>query len=210
MALEATHIRLALDLKENVFNLGAYVSGTIYPDSRYVTKIDRNLTHPQDYMGLIRGDDDFKKGWAIHLLCDNVQAEITREQLPEIFLLEDGQGSEMWIHRTALKILQDIDDAKRYAIEEYLPLLDHIEAPNEEDPVLVLEYNRIFQKMYLDPYKVTVETHCLMWKRLGISDDLIGKVKEQAQKYMADERVMWFLGGAYDLMLERSLIALKK
>lgn len=47
MSLGATHIRFALDLRDRyqVQDIEKYLSGTIYSDSRYVTKIDRNLTH---------------------------------------------------------------------------------------------------------------------------------------------------------------------
>lgn len=52
MALEASHIRFALDLKDkySIQDVQKLVSGTVYPDSRYATKIDRQLTHPQDFM----------------------------------------------------------------------------------------------------------------------------------------------------------------
>jgi hypothetical protein len=48
MALEATHIRFALDLKDTygVNDVHAFVSGAVYPDSRYVMGIDRIATHP--------------------------------------------------------------------------------------------------------------------------------------------------------------------
>ena len=38
MALEATHIRFAYDLKEKykITDLEKYISGLIYPDSRYI------------------------------------------------------------------------------------------------------------------------------------------------------------------------------
>ena len=68
MALEATHIRFALDLKDKyqVKDLEKYISGTIYPDSRYVSEIGRELTHPKDYLDWdIFAVDDFKKGFEI-------------------------------------------------------------------------------------------------------------------------------------------------
>lgn len=42
MALEGTHIRFALDVgdKYNIKDLGKYISGTLYPDSRYITGIN--------------------------------------------------------------------------------------------------------------------------------------------------------------------------
>ena len=50
MGLEATHIRFALDLKEDLDakDLNKYLSGAIYPDSRHVTKLERKVTHNFD------------------------------------------------------------------------------------------------------------------------------------------------------------------
>lgn len=160
MALEATHIRFALDLKDKfqVKDLAKYISGTIYPDSRYVSEIDRELTHPKDYMDWdIFKVDDFKKGWLVHLLCDRIQSLITKDKFPEIFIGEFlGSGSERWINHTALKILQDLNDVKKYDITKYLPCLDYVNNPNGENIAKVKQYNQIFQQMYQDPGKVTI------------------------------------------------------
>ncbi len=61
MSLEATHIRFALDLKDKyrVQAIEKYISGTTYPDSRYVTKIDRGLTHNDDILTPGFAKDDF-------------------------------------------------------------------------------------------------------------------------------------------------------
>ena len=207
MALEATHIRFALDLKDKnkVSDIKKYLSGTVYPDSRYVSEIDRHLTHPEDFMdeGFIK-NDDFRKGWAVHLLCDKIQVQITRDKLPEIFELETGQGSPRWIHHTALKILQDIDDVQKFDIKKYLPDLDYVEAPNGEDPKIVLRYNQIFQNMYKDPAKTNIDSCYEMWKLFGIGDELATKVKLQAEAYSKDKRIMDFIGQIYNLMLGRA------
>lgn len=207
MALEASHIRFALDLaeKNQVKDVKKYVSGTIYPDSRYVTEIDRHLTHPADFMNeAFIKNDDFRKGWAMHLLCDNIQYEVSKEKLPEIFELPEGQGGERWIHHTALKILQDIKDVQKYDIKKYLPFLDYVETPNGEDSGIVLKYNQIFQNMYTDPGKVTIDSCYEMWKLFGIGDELALKVKLQAEAYSKDKKVMDFIDQVYELMLERA------
>ena len=47
MALAATHIRLAIDMagRYPIKRFSEFISGTIYPDSRWLTGIDRDLTH---------------------------------------------------------------------------------------------------------------------------------------------------------------------
>lgn len=108
MALEGTHMRFALDIRDKlgVGDIDAYVSGSVYPDSRYITGIDRFATHPLDY----RTDPmfqktDFNKGWFAHLLCDDIQQSVVYTVLPHI---TEGDKNETWIQRTAIKILQDI------------------------------------------------------------------------------------------------------
>jgi hypothetical protein len=187
MALEASHIRFALDVKDKyqVKNINKYVSGAIYPDSRYVTKIERHLTHPDDFLTWdILKLDDFKKGLHTHLLYDKSQWKVTMEKFPEIFTLGDAShGNERWIKHTALKILQDLDDVKKFNILEFLPCLDYTENLNDEDMNKLKEYNNIFQKMYSNPKEVNIDSSYKMWGEFGIGDELANKVKAAAEDY---------------------------
>lgn len=161
MALEATHMRFALDLAEKyrVKDIERYISGSIYPDSRYATKVDRAATHPKDFMDWdVTELDDFKKGWMVHLLADEVQAETMRNLLPKVCEGTREHGGERWIRRTAIKILQDVDDAKKFDIKKYLPYLDHVEMPNGENTETMRKYSTIFQDMYTDSEGVTINT----------------------------------------------------
>lgn len=206
MALEATHIRFALDLKDKyrIKDLKRYIVGTVYPDSRYITQIDRLLTHPVDYPDWQwETADDFKKGWLVHLLADQLQRQITKEKLPQIFEGETGQGSKVWIQHTAIKILQDLDDVKRFDIEQYLPYLEFTENPNGEDFDKVNKYNQIFIKMYAKPSQVNINSLYEMWKKFGISDDLANKIKNQAEQYSEDKSVMVAVREIYCGMLSR-------
>jgi len=206
MALEATHIRFALDLKDKykVSDIKKYVSGTVYPDSRYVTGIDRSLTHPEDFFNqdMIKLDD-FKKGWFVHLLCDKVQYEVTQEKFPELLKLESGQGSAKWIYHTAIKNLLDINQAQEFDIKGCLSYLDYIESPNGEDREKLLEYNRIFQKMYADPAALSIEACYKMWKLFGIGDELADKVKSKTEEFQKDKNAMELISQIYPEMLLR-------
>ncbi len=209
MALEASHIRFALDIKDKlkVRDLKKYIPGIIYPDSRYVTKIDRELTHPQDlldneYLNL----DDFNKGCYAHLLYDNILRNYTKETLSEMFLdIESFKdpGQELWIRMTALKILQDIDDVKKYNINAYLPYLDYIENLNGENIEELLKFNKYFQTMYAVPQQVSVESYFEMWKFLGIGDALLDKVRVQVEKYQNNESIKDFINTVYEQTLKR-------
>lgn len=206
MALEATHIRFALDLKNKyqAKDIKRYIVGTIYPDSRYVSGVDRFLTHPIDFMDWRQKDlDDFKKGWFVHLLADKLQRQVAEEKLPQVFEGEDGQGSEVWIKYTAIKILQDIDDVRKFDIKKYLPYLAFTENPNGEDFDLVNKYNKIFIKMYAEPDEVDIDSCYEMWREFGIGDDLAAKVKKQSEEYSKDERIMNIIREIYSQMIIR-------
>ena len=201
MALEGTHIRFALDFKEkmSVQNLKHYVSGSIYPDSRYVTGIDRLATHPAEYKtDPMFHTSDFHKGWFMHLLCDELQGTAIRETLPDAYA---GEGKESWIKRTAIKILQDIDDAKQFELAAYLPALAYIENPNGEDIEKLRTYNAIFRKMYVDPGNVTIDIACdVMWSNFSIGEDLVELVRAQSKKYEADTDKMTHILRLYERM----------
>jgi hypothetical protein len=73
MAFAVTHIRYAVDTSrdQNIKDWDAYISGALYPDSRYVTGVDRRLTHRLENMPPRKKWDDFHRGWAAHIICDN-------------------------------------------------------------------------------------------------------------------------------------------
>ncbi|MBI5621839.1 hypothetical protein HY933_03185 [Candidatus Falkowbacteria bacterium] len=111
MALACTHIRFALDLQEQlaITDLPQYLSGTIYPDSRFVSRIARDLTHGQKFLQPDWWrDDDFKTGWMVHLLADKGQLNAMEQLFPSILTLDRSQGSDWWVLITAKKIIQDI------------------------------------------------------------------------------------------------------
>jgi hypothetical protein len=169
MALEASHIRFALDIKDRlgVQDIDAYVSGSIYPDSQYITGAGKLATHPKEYQNdRIFFSSDFRKGWFAHLLCDTAQQQCMKEMLPKTF---NGTDQESWEKRTAIRILQDIDDAKRFDLAKYLLCLRYIETPNGEDPEKMHEYNDIFPDMYADLSRLDTAAESRMWERFGIS-----------------------------------------
>lgn len=208
MALEASHIRFALDIKDKleVKDIKKYVSGVVYPDSRYVTKINRELTHPQELLDNHYSHlDDFNKGCYAHLFYDKLLLDYTKETLSKMFLdVESFQdpGQELWIRLTSLKILQDIDDVKKYDITAYIPYLDYVENLNGEDIDKLLEYNKYFQNMYSVPQQISVENYYDMWKFLGIGSDLAGKVKTQTEVFQKNSRIQEFIKTVYEKTLK--------
>jgi len=206
MALEATHLRFALDLKDKyqIKDIKKYISGVVYPDSRYITGIDRSLTHPIDYLDW-HWDmaDDFKKGWFVHLLTDQIQSQVTREKLPQVFKGSYGQGSDVWINHSAIKILLDLDDVKKFKIKQFLPYLNYLENPNGEDLKMLKKYNQIFIKMYARPEKINADISCKMWRDLGVDSDLVEKIRVKVAEYSKDVTIMKAIGEIYQDMLKK-------
>ncbi len=201
MALEGTHIRFALDVKDKyqVSDLGKYLSGAIYPDSRYVSVIDRELTHPADYSTWdVLKIDDFKKGWFVHLFYDEMQYQWMSRFMPE--LGEGPQGSPAWVRRTAVKNLQDIDDVLKFDIKAYLPLLDHVENPNGENIEGLRKYNRAVQDLYSKP--VNNDDLILFWETLGQSGELEDQIKHAAEEYMQNQDMMGRIRKIYEETLK--------
>jgi hypothetical protein len=210
MALEGTHIKFAVDLKDrfSISDIHKYISGTIYPDSRYITKIERTRTHQKDFIDtFLKGDDDFKKGWAVHLICDRSQKHCFKEFFPEFYSTEESkQGNDVWISETAVKVLQDVDVVKQFSIMEYVPCLDYIETPNSEDEVLMRKYNTIFQVAYTGKTKDSLEARYETWRGLGIDDVLMYKIQKRVEEFRADESMMKRITSLYDSMLAASFI----
>lgn len=152
MALYGTHIRFALDVRDDfdVKEIEKYIPGTVYPDSRYFSKIKRELTHDSRYEHKdFYQNDDFKKGWAAHLIYDHAQFQIMDEVFFELLAGETiVYGNTAWVTRTALKILQDMEDIQHFDLISCLPYLTYLETPNGESGDIIRKYNDFIIDLY--------------------------------------------------------------
>lgn len=194
MSLEATHIRFALDLqnKYQIKDIRPYISGAIYPDSRYVTKIDRELTHDNKFLLPEFAADDFRKGWQTHQICDLVYNSARRKLFPELFPVNFGDlyNEEEWIVSTALKIIQDADDMQLGSIPKYLDCLDYVNNPNSEDISGVKKYNKIMVDLYKNKRNITVSESIDMWLALGVSAELCEQVRIKTESFLKDPKII--------------------
>ncbi|HLD81917.1 MAG TPA: hypothetical protein VJA22_01770, partial [Patescibacteria group bacterium] len=192
MALEATHIRFAVDLKDllKISNMDHYISGTVYPDSRYVTGVDRRLTHQETLIDPYLVGNDFEKGWAVHLICDDIQWMLLKESFPEVEATDTGIGTyvpegdagttqrfDPWCYRTAVKIIQDVLDCKEFDVERYLTHLNYVDNPRSEDIVLVARYNRILSSLYSGPERFLITSRFMFWNDLALTGELLPQVQ---------------------------------
>lgn len=192
MALTATHLRFALEVKDglNVQNLEQYFSGTMYPDSRYFTGVAREVTHDESlFVGDLRVLDDFRKGWAMHLVCDRSQGEAMNLLFPEE-ISSMMSGEESWILRTAFKVLQDIDDAKQFDANHFVRMMTWYQSPRGDETSEQLErYYGLYRDLYASS-EVTIESEMAVWERAGMDKVLIEKVKEKANELKNDPSAM--------------------
>jgi hypothetical protein len=209
MALEATHIRYALDTKNRfgVVDVNKHVSGSVYPDSRYPTGIDRTLTHDDSQMKKdFWCDDDFRKGWAAHLLYDKIQHSVHTDWFKDILKKPDAEitGEEDWIIRSALKMLQDIEDVKQFNIKQHLSALQHVENPNDEDVVVVHQYNQMLFNLYNKTGEVSIEDLEQMWICLTVSTENAAKMRQKAYEIQGDPELTQLVKNIYDETVKRT------
>ncbi|MBI2473359.1 hypothetical protein HYV70_02290 [Candidatus Uhrbacteria bacterium] len=178
MAMELTHVRFAQDLKEvlNVQDDAAYYAGAVYPDSRYLTKIDRSLTHggnsPRD--PFTPGLSDFEKGWATHLFYDR-NAHPQYIALSPYSIEEAQQGNRVWQFMSAAKIVEDLQS---YSVMngnvEMMLNLSFPVYPNNEDSQIMRTYSAIQKTLYGHPPKI--KDYRLFWTNLNGQSDVIDAV----------------------------------
>ncbi|MCB9798143.1 hypothetical protein H6758_00275 [Candidatus Nomurabacteria bacterium] len=193
MSLDATHIRFALDHKEHLGakDISEYLSGTVYPDSRYVSGIKREQTHSAVLeKKLQHSSDDFERGWFIHLLCDKVFNIARTQKYLRVF---DGVSKESniieWWHRSsALKLVQDLHNVRFVDTEMFSTWLVSKKNPCNE-PANSIE---IHQKSIADMYanvsytQITPENYRYLFAVRNIDELSIKTIIDYSQEFLKD------------------------
>jgi len=187
MSLEATHLRFSLAIKDdlNVLDLEKYISGAVYPDTRYLTGIERNATHNLNYFIGRKNLSDFERGWLSHIVGDKVFYEVIEDKFGDFILFEDYQ--DRWAVLSAIKIIQDIKDFSSFDIRDLLRYLDYYEIHFHEDERKVVEYNHIIKSLYENKEKLIVENCLGMWKKLGNSDEKNARIRKKIIELYEEE-----------------------
>ncbi len=193
--MELTHVRFARDLKErlSIEDESAYYAGTIYPDSRYMTRIDRNLTHAgigsQDPFAA--GLTDFEKGWATHLLYDHYAHPLYVQLSP--WPEEKTQpGNQVWQFISAAKVVEDMQSYQAMNGDVAMILdIDFLERPNNEDPAVMQAYARIQRTLYQQ--QPATDHYLAFWLALSsnrqVIDGVMNHVKEMLRNDDHQERI---------------------
>lgn len=200
MALEATHMRFALDLamQYNIKDYSAFLSGTIYPDSRWISGVERKLTHSDRFLKREFADSDFKAGWQIHCLCDKVQGQFFDEIMPK---RKSEDRKARWVRLSSAKMVQDIDDVRQFALAQHLTSLEFVCTPNDEDAADVDRFNRIIQKTYHNGRAPHSSTYHTLWRNVGLSSSMATRLVDTMQRTLADRALVADIEAVYDGML---------
>lgn len=213
MALAATHIRFALDLKSeyDIKDIKKYLSGTIYPDSRYLSDIDRNLTHNNNVLAPEFAKDDFKKGWQLHQICDMVQNKKRKELLPELTVPHDDEwNTKEWVLATVGKIIQDMNDMQSFNIQTYLNDLDeYIISPNNENVNDIKKYYQAIKKLYWGKKTTTLEDYGKMGLAIGLTKAHWKKIMPKLTEIQKNKKLVKRIGAIYPAMLKSHKEVLK-
>jgi len=207
MATVATHIKFALDIKDKyeIQDISKYLSGTVYPDSRYFSKINRELTHGNYLLSPEFAINDFKKGWAVHFLCDKAGNIVIDRELPELFINLDKDtswGTEHWLVKKAINVVQTIELMKKFGVEirAHLPMLNYVENPNNEPIEMVKLYNQTNQRFY-NKKEIIVDDFKQLWLDFAVSKEVVDKIILKAKELAKDLNLMKKINGLYKEMI---------
>jgi hypothetical protein len=201
MALPATHIRFALDLLHRfpIENVAQYISGALYPDSRWLTGVDRVMSHADRYLEPDFPDSEYTFGIHIHCVCDSVQTYAFEAWLPDMHGLED---QARWLYLSAAKMIQDRFDMQQFDLQAYLPFLDYAENPNHENIDRVKAFNRIIQNSYNNKKTLGFQDYYNLWIHVGLSPDTAGEMVREMEHMDKDEPLVRSINRSYDEMLQ--------
>lgn len=201
--MELTHVRFALDLQARLGVKGkrAYLLGSIYPDSRYLTGLSRDATHgidkPHDPF---REDDDFRKGWGTHVRYDEMTAEPLMA-LTSFSRSELAQGNEAWQEMSAVKLVEDMQSYEALGARgRVITTLEFKEAPQGESMEKLLAYTRLQETLYRE--RPTLETYKKFWIEFGAREDLAESIIERAGKYLNNSSATTSIAAIYNQTLE--------
>ena len=202
MALPATHIRFAVTLAEqlSVTDMPAYISGTLYPDSRWMTGLERGQTHHRLFLDFSFASDNFRLGWHIHCVCDRIQGDIHGDLLGDFSQLPPD---ERWIRVSAAKAVQDANDAVVGEIQRHLSLLTDSRTPNGEPGEGVSAYLELVKRVYRRNVPPVWSDYAALWSGVGLGRQRISRIEKQVGRIMGDEALVNNLYGTFQQMVRR-------
>ena len=208
MALQATHFRIAKDLAETIEikDLEAYYCGALYPDSRYRTDIPRSDTHgPQcPHNPFDPSLTDFEKGWATHLLYDEISGAMQKAIMPTD-MIHTMNLDHTWAYFTAIKIVEDMFCVD--AIGTDISILTKLvvqETPNNELIDILYEHYSSLDTLY-GSQSPSFEHHQQQFLDMNLPKAIIADMRLIAEELMQNETEAQKIKTIYDETLRQIL-----
>ncbi len=207
MALPATHIRFALALMDRlpVESRNAYLAGTIYPDSRWLTGLGREATHADAHLHRRFATSDFRLGWHVHCRCDLIQATLLQQAFPELDNLDDARR---WVRLSAFKMIQDGTDLVAVDMAHEMAGLIVVEAPNNENPERIKAYYDGVRGIYAGKTQLHREDYCRLWQMVGLSSERLNAIMDDMTHIAEDSAKTERIHGLFPRMRDIFIAAL--
>ena len=189
MALPATHLRIAEGLADS-FSIASkqqYLSGTLYPDSRWLTGVDRQSSHSQACSQSDFITDDFTLGWHIHCSSDLIQTALFYDHFPAIANLD---ADAQWLQLSVFKMLQDREDMMAFDLDTALSKLTHVRSPNGEDPQKVQEYLDLVRNTYHGKKRLDMEEYYNLWIGVGLAPEVAAAIMTETRRKAEDQKLI--------------------
>ncbi|MFA6018316.1 MAG: hypothetical protein WCT28_01615 [Patescibacteria group bacterium] len=205
MALEATHVRFALDLLPclHVSDIESYCAGAVYPDTRIATGLPREMTHgprcPHDPSA--EGFSDFQKGWAAHLLYDEIAGDELRKLLSEEFD-RTIRERKSFIEFTSMKAVEDIQ-----SVNLVPNVLDHLQrlaidrAPLGESLERIYYHFSVTRKLYENI--PSHESYRQWYLDVGVAQEVADGLFQRTQQMVKDQELDSAIRAIYGQTLEK-------
>ncbi len=201
MALPATHIRFAETVAADldVSGWGAYLNGTLYPDSRWLTGLDRERTHADQILDPAFPSDAFSLGWHIHCVCDRIQRTLHDQLLDGLEVLD---GHDRWVRLAAVKVVQDRYDAGRIDLKSRLRLLTPPPTPNDESAHGLWAYLQLVRRAYAGETAPDWQMYASLWEAVKLDRQVIAAIEGQLGDIQSDGRLVQRIRGLFDRMVD--------
>ncbi len=197
MACPITHIvygRKVFERLGNNLSWPEFVAGTLLPDIRYISGIDREKLHfPIDSEKEIPLDSSFKAGLYTHSFVDEKRAKIVRDKGVYTYVSDNYEGG------TAIKLLEDEFVYDRYDDwEEIIGLLDNFyqeEYLIVSDKAVVKKWHKMNQKYFRT--SPSPKTWSMLTKALGFDESHLRKILDEIAKIRKISGAMAIIRATY-------------
>lgn len=200
MALEATHVRFALDLLPSlqVSDVESYCAGAVYPDTRITTGLPREMTHgPQcPHDPFAEGLSDFQKGWITHLLYDEIAGDEMKKLLSK-GLDQTIKERRSFIEFTSMKAVEDMQTVKLVPkVLEHLRRLTIDQTPFGESLERARYHFSVTRKLYenISSLEAYHQWFIDVGTRLEVADGIFKEAQEMVKDHELGSAIMEIYG----------------